>query len=65
MHADLPPALVLSALGGTVVLAPLFFGEEIGWRGYLQLRWFAHGPLLAAVLTGFVWGVFHYPLPAA
>jgi uncharacterized protein len=62
VHAELPPALVPAALAGSLVTAPLFFGEEFGWRGYLQLRWFDNRPLLAAVLTGVVWGVFHYPL---
>jgi uncharacterized protein len=62
VHSDLSPVMVLSAVGGALLIAPLFFGEEFGWRGYLQLRWFGHRPLLAAVLTGTVWGVFHYPL---
>jgi uncharacterized protein len=62
VHAELPMALVPAALGGSLVTAPLFFSEEFGWRGYLQLRWFGDRPLLAAVLTGLVWGVFHYPL---
>jgi membrane protease YdiL (CAAX protease family) len=42
--------------------APLFFGEEFGWRGYLQLRLLADKPMLAAVATGVIWGVWHYPL---
>jgi membrane protease YdiL (CAAX protease family) len=58
----LPLSLLLSALGGTLISAPLFFGEEFGWRGYLQLRLLAHRPLLAAASTGLIWGVFHYPV---
>jgi hypothetical protein len=54
--------VVLGAAGGALLAAPLFVGEELGWRGYLQVRWYAHRPLVAAVLTGLVWGVFHYPL---
>ena len=62
VRPELPMALVPAALGGSLATAPLFFSEEFGWRGYLQLRWFGDRPLLAAVLTGLVWGVFHYPL---
>jgi uncharacterized protein len=45
-----------------VIATPLLWGEEFGWRGYLQLRLFPGRPLLAAVLTGIIWGVWHYPL---
>jgi membrane protease YdiL (CAAX protease family) len=38
------------------------WGEEFGWRGYLQLRLFETRPILAAVVTGVIWGVWHYPL---
>jgi membrane protease YdiL (CAAX protease family) len=62
VRAELPPTMIVSALVTSLVMAPLFFGEEFGWRGYLQLRWCADRPLLAAVLTGLVWGVYHYPV---
>lgn len=39
----------------------IFWGEEFGWRGYLQVRLLRGRPLLAAVATGIVWGVWHYP----
>jgi len=45
-----------------VLATPLLWGEEFGWRGYLQLRLFPERPLLAAVLTGIIWGIWHYPL---
>jgi uncharacterized protein len=45
-----------------VIAAPLLWGEEFGWRGYLQCRWFRGQPLAAALATGIVWGVWHYPL---
>ena len=44
------------------VAAPLLFGEEFGWRGYLQLRLFATRPTLAAVATGIIWGLWHLPI---
>jgi uncharacterized protein len=46
----------------SIVLAPIFLGEELGWRGYLQLRLFQARPLLAGLTTGFIWGVWHYPM---
>ena len=53
-----PMQLIWSSLLGT----PLLWGEEFGWRGYLQPRLFPGRPLLAAVGTGIIWGVWHYPL---
>jgi len=58
----LSPALVIAAIIGTLVSAPLFIGEELGWRGYLQLRLFGGRLLPAALLTGLIWGIFHWPL---
>ena len=49
----------------SVLITPLLFGEEFGWRGYLQKRLFAGRPLPAAVATGLIWGVWHYPLVLA
>lgn len=53
-----PAQLLLTAL----MVTPLLWGEEFGWRGYLQLRLFPGRPLLAAVATGLIWGIWHYPL---
>lgn len=39
----------------------IFWGEEFGWRGYLQVHLLRGRPLLAAVATGIIWGVWHYP----
>jgi membrane protease YdiL (CAAX protease family) len=45
-----------------LVATPVLFGEEFGWRGYLQLRLFPRSPTLAAVSTGIVWGLWHVPI---
>jgi membrane protease YdiL (CAAX protease family) len=51
-----------SWIGLSVLVAPVVLGEELGWRGYLQLRLFPDRPLNAALATGFIWGIWHYPL---
>ena len=56
--ALLPVQLLLTALLAT----PLLWGEEFGWRGYLQLRLFPGRPLRAAVATGVIWGLWHLPI---
>lgn len=61
----LASASPLSLLTWTLVSIPfaaIIFGEEFGWRGYLQVRLMADKPLQAAVATGLIWGVWHYPL---
>lgn len=45
-----------------LVMTPVLWGEEFGWRGYLQIRLLGNRPLLAAAVTGLIWGVWHYPL---
>jgi uncharacterized protein len=49
-------------MGVPILVMPLFLGEEFGWRGYLQIRLLHHSPLKAAIATGFLWAVWHYPL---
>ena len=52
------PALFVMA----VVMTPILWGEEFGWRGYLQPRLFPGKPLAAAVVTGVIWAAWHFPL---
>lgn len=62
----LPDYVFLVALPATTIqalpVALLTWGEEFGWRGYLQLRLFAQHPLRAAIATGLIWGIWHYPV---
>jgi len=53
---------VLQALVISIIAAPILWGEEFGWRSYLQIRLMAHRPVLAAIFTGVIWGIWHYPI---
>lgn len=53
-----PVQLAITALLAT----PILWGEEFGWRGYLQPRLLAGRPLAASVATGLIWGAWHYPI---
>jgi uncharacterized protein len=53
-------ALVLSP-----VLNGLFtFGEEFGWRGYLLPRLMPLGGRKAVLISGVIWGIWHWPIIA-
>lgn len=52
--SSLPIAAILGA--------PILFGEEFGWRGYLQKRLFPGQPLRSAVSTGLIWAAWHFPV---
>ncbi len=60
-------ALFFTALGlpllTLVISWPIYFGEEYGWRFYLQDRLFAlFGGYTGVVLVGLIWGLWHAPL---
>lgn len=54
--------ITLQFLAFAIVMTPVLWGEEFGWRSYLQIRIFPEQPLRAAVATGLIWAVWHYPL---
>lgn len=40
-----------------------FFGEELGWRQYLQPRLqILFGKKIGVIILGFIWGIWHLPL---
>jgi len=64
-----PSTLLLVLLGVAVLAAPLInsfftFGEEFGWRAYLQPKLMPLGFRKAMLLMGLIWGVWHWPLIA-
>ena len=51
----------------SVLIAPILaiviaFGEEYGWRGYLQSELFKMGRVRGVLLLGVTWGAWHWPL---
>jgi len=70
--APVPPGFnpdVFRILGAvqSVLLAPFLaiviaFGEEYGWRGYLQSELFKLGRVRGVILLGVIWGAWHWPL---
>ncbi len=51
----------------SVILAPILailigFGEEFGWRGYLQSELFKMGRTRGVLLVGLIWAAWHWPL---
>ncbi|MCW5875315.1 MAG: ATP-binding cassette domain-containing protein [Anaerolineales bacterium] len=61
--------LLLVQLGQGVLLSPIVnslfaFGEEFGWRAYLQDKLMPLGFRKAMLLLGAIWGVWHAPVIA-
>jgi len=51
----------------TIILGPFLgllvtFGEEYGWRGYLQPALMGLGRVRGVALLGVIWGVWHWPV---
>lgn len=59
----LPLIAMLSALtSGVLITSVAAFGEEFGWRGYLQPRLSHLGKVPAMALVGLIWGLWHAPI---
>ena len=62
-----PQALLIVGFVQSVVFAPvvmalmLGFGEEYGWRGYLQGTLERMGRVRGVLLVGLIWGIWHVP----
>jgi membrane protease YdiL (CAAX protease family) len=57
--------LILGAilvLEGSILGIILGFGEEYGWRGYLQSELFKLGRVRGVLLMGVIWGAWHWPI---
>jgi len=66
--ASVPPAVLMgSTFLNVVILGPLLgliitFGEEYGWRGYLQSELVHLGRIRGVGLLGVIWGIWHWPV---
>jgi uncharacterized protein len=62
-----PATFLIVAALQSVVLGPILgivitFGEEYGWRGYLQSELFKLGRVRGVLLLGVIWGAWHWPI---
>jgi membrane protease YdiL (CAAX protease family) len=62
-------AMVIIQTFSSVLIAPIInslftFGEEFGWRAYLQPKLMPLGGRKAILLIGLIWGVWHWPVIA-
>ena len=55
---------VMGILISPLVNFPATFGEEFGWRGYLLPKLSVLGERKALLLSGVIWGIWHWPLIA-
>lgn len=62
-----PWVIVIMQTVQAILIAPLLnalptFGEEFGWRGYLLPKLMPLGGRKAILLSGIIWGVWHWPI---
>jgi len=55
-------SLLNAMIAGVLITSIATFGEEFGWRGYLQMRLERYGIARSMLLTGVIWGVWHIPV---
>ena len=69
--ADISPTVLIimtviqAFIAGITINALMAFGEEAGWRGWLQNALEPLGHLRQVLLIGVIWGLWHAPLIAA
>jgi membrane protease YdiL (CAAX protease family) len=61
------PLIMIIVTAQTVILGSFLgllvtFGEEYGWRGYLQSALTGLGRVRGVALVGIIWGVWHWPV---
>jgi membrane protease YdiL (CAAX protease family) len=66
-QASIPIQALIGAQLATALIVPIInipatFGEEWGWRGYLQHQLMPLGTWPALIVTGLIWGLWHAPI---
>ena len=54
--------LVQGLIAGATINALAGFGEEVGWRGFLLKEFKEMHFFKAALIIGFIWGIWHAPI---
>ncbi|MDR2026758.1 MAG: CPBP family intramembrane metalloprotease [Prevotellaceae bacterium] len=54
--------LVSAVIAGCTINAFFALGEELGWRGYLLMALSGKRFWAASLITGSIWGIWHFPL---
>jgi membrane protease YdiL (CAAX protease family) len=54
--------LILGLLVGPTFNAIFAFGEELGWRGFMQKELASYGFWKSSFIIGLIWGIWHCPL---
>ena len=68
MIASLPASALMPVMAfNMVIMGPFLglivtFGEEYGWRGYLQTELIRLGRIRGVFLLGVIWGIWHWPV---
>ncbi len=55
-------AILLGLIAGPTINTLFSFGEEIGWRGFLQKELSHLGFWKSSLLIGLIWGIWHAPI---
>ncbi len=55
-------ALIQGLLAGITINAIAGFGEELGWRGFLQREFSYMGFWRSSAIIGLIWGIWHAPI---
>lgn len=54
--------LFAGLFAGITINAVFGFGEELGWRGFLLRQFNQQSFIKTALISGFVWGIWHSPI---
>ena len=62
-----PTLVLISGVINTLLIGPFLglivtFGEEYGWRGYLQPALSKKNRIWGVLLVGVIWGIWHWPV---